>query len=70
MIGLLELRRYSDQSRHIYKRQNGIYCLNFVIKCTEPEKVTCSVLVCRCQCPLCSVIFSLREKMDVWRESV
>ncbi len=34
---LLELRRYSDLSLHIKKRQNCIYCLNIVILWTESE---------------------------------
>jgi len=34
---LLELRRYSDLSRHIKDLQNSIYCLDFIIKLTEFE---------------------------------
>ncbi len=30
----LELRHYSDLSRHIKEPQNGIYCLNFLKKVT------------------------------------
>ncbi len=32
MIVPLELRKYSDLSRHIKEPQNGIYCLNFFKK--------------------------------------
>ncbi len=35
----LELKHYSDLSRHIKEAQNGIYCLNFFKKITTFESL-------------------------------
>ncbi len=64
----LELRQYSDLSRHIKEPQSGIYCLNFFKKDKIWKLRPCFIpkATCCCQFPLCSTILYIFHCVRTW----